>query len=256
MTLQCHIDWSRRFARKTVLYFTGLKNRVEGMEAELARVGLSDVERQWQYPSPFDKVLLRNVKHIPCFDGNPRGMGYFNSSMGHYRAIATAFHLGCESVLVMEDDIRFLKDVGRVAEIVGALPDDFDVALLDSFFMTRDPKGVNAEVITRWRNERKVNEHWAEFDSLYSLGCYALSRRGMERMMFAFEAVQTAPKIGMIRIADHFLKRGILGAQMQLYFARQNVAIQREMGAANSPPSDIRKKYEEMGFDLADYADA
>jgi hypothetical protein len=108
----------------------------------------------------------------------------------------------------------------------------------------------------RWRNERKVNDHWAEFDSLYSLGCYALSRRGMERMMFAFEAVETKPSIGMIRIADHFLKRSILGQSMRLYFARQNVAIQREMGAANSPPSDIRKKYEEMGFDLADYADA
>lgn len=250
------INWPRRFARKTVLYFTGLKNRVEGMEAELARVGLADAQRQWQFPSPFDKVLLRNVKHIPCFDGGARGMGYFNSSMGHYRAIATAFHLGCDSVLVMEDDVRFLKDVAKVAEIMDALPDDFDVALLDSFFMTRDKNAVNAEVMAKWRDERKVNEHWAEFDSLYSLGCYALSRRGMEKMMFAFEAVQTAPKIGMIRIADHFLKRGILGRDMKLYFARRNVAVQREMGAANSPPSDIRKKYEEMGLDLADYAEA
>lgn len=242
-----------RFERKVVLCFTGLKDRAPKIEAELERAGLGKWETQWQFPSPLDKTLLRGMRHIGCLDWK---IGYFNSSMGHYRAIATAYHMGCGSVLVMEDDIRFLNDRTKIAQALSALPADYDVALLDSFFKTREKDAVNAEVMAKWRRERAVNKWWAEFDSLYSLGCYALSRRGMERMMFAFEAVETAPKIGKMRIADHFLNRKILGSDTRMYFARKNLAIQREMGAANSPPSDIRKKYEEMGLDLSEYAEA
>ena len=70
--------WNR-FDRKVVLYFTGNKDtRVPGMERELSRVGLEDADRQWQFPSPLDRVLLRNIRHIPCVENK----GFFNSSMG------------------------------------------------------------------------------------------------------------------------------------------------------------------------------
>lgn len=247
------MDCWNRFDRKTVLYFTGNKDtRVPGMEKELKRVGLDGADRQWQYPSPLDKVLLRSVKHIPALEIG----GYFNSSMGHYRAIATAYHLGCDHCLVMEDDVRFLIDVEEIEKSVNSIPDDYDVALLDSFFQKWSEGKINSNVMSRWRDGRKANEYWSEFDELYSLGCYALSRRGMERMLFAFDAVETAKNIGKLRIADHFLNRGILGSGMKMYFARKNVAIQRDMGKANSPVSDITNKYIEMGLDLSEYAEA
>lgn len=241
-----------RFDRKTVLYFTGNKDtRVPSMEKELERVGLADAERLWQFPSPLYKTLLRHITHIPCLEHG----GWFNSSMGHYRAIATAYHLGFEHALFMEDDMRFLKDLTEVDKIVRALPDDYDVALLDSFFKYWKEGTVNAEVMAKWRDERKVNEQWAEFDALYSLGCYALSRNGMKRMMFAFEAVETARSIGRMRIGDHFLSRDILGKGMRMYFARKNVAVQRDMGKANSPTSDIANKYVAMGLNFDDYSE-
>lgn len=241
-----------RFDRKTVLYFTGNKDtRVHGMEKELKRVGLDGADRQWQYPSPLDGVLLRNVNHIRALEIG----GYFNATMGHYRAIATAYHLGCSHCLIMEDDIRFLKDTGEIDMAVNSVPDDYDVALLDCFFQKWSEGKINARVMSQWRDVRKANDFWSEFDELFSLGCYALSRRGMERMLFAFEAVETAKKIGKMRIGDHFLNRGILGKDMKMYFARKNIAIQRDMGKANSPISDITNKYIEMGLDLSQYAE-
>ena len=90
------------------------------MESELERVGLSDADRQWNFPSPLDKVLLRNLGHIPSIE---RG-GYMNCTMGHYRAISTAYHMGCRSVLIMEDDIRFLVDIGEIEKALESIPAD------------------------------------------------------------------------------------------------------------------------------------
>ncbi len=247
MEMKC---WDR-FARKTMIYFTGNKTtRVPSMETELARVGLADADRQWQYPTPIDRLLLRSMRHIPSVEKG----GFFNASMGHYRAIATAYHLGCPSVLVMEDDIRFLKDASLIAEAVDALPADYDVALLDLFAGWM--KNVDANTVKKWREERKVNEWWAEFDEMRSMGCYALSRRGMERLMFCFEAVETAPRVGKMRICDHFLDRSMLGKGIKLYFARKNIAVQQTMGAANSDMSITRQCYADLGLDLAEYAEA
>lgn len=244
--------WNR-FDRKTALCFTGNKDtRVPSLKKELNRVGLVDAEIQWQFPSPLDKILLRGMRHAADVECR----GYFNSSMGHYRAIATSYHLGCEHCLILEDDIRFYKDLSKIEECIDSIPEDYDIALLDCFFRHWKPGTVNAEVMQGYRDNRKVNEFWSEFDKLYSLGCYALSRRGMERMMFCFEAVETAKRIGKMRIGDHYLNRDMLGSETRMYFCRKNVAIQRDVGRSNSKASDITNKYISMGLDLSEYEEA
>lgn len=244
MKLRC---WDR-FDRKVMLYYTGNRlTRTPQMENELDRVGLGCADRQWQFPSPIDRVLLMSMAHIPSCE---RG-GYFNCSMGHYRAIATAYHLGCESVLIMEDDISFLKDLSKIQEIVEDLPDDYDVAMLDSFAIAM--KNVNADTVRQLRDGRRVSRHWAEFDELRSCACYALSRRGMARMKFCYEAVETARDIGKMRISDHFLNRRYLGRDTKMYFAVKNVAVQRDMAGAMSQKDGIQKCYADMGLDMSEY---
>ena len=239
-----------RFDRKVVLYFTGNKDtRVPGMERELARVGLDDADRQWQFPSPLDKVLLKNMSH----ESDVEQRGYFNASMGHYRAIATAYHLGCSSVLVLEDDIRFLKDLSEMRKFVDSIPADYDVALLDLFAGWM--KNTTPETLKVFREKRSVNECWASFDEMRSMGCYALSRKGMQKMLFAFEAVETARHIGKMRICDHFLDRKILGADTKMYFPVKNVAMQKNIGNANSNINKMGKIYSDMGVVRSEYAD-
>lgn len=239
-----------RFDRKVVLYFTGNKDtRVPGMERELKRVGLDDADRQWQFPSPLDNVLLRSIRHIPCVEKK----GFFNSSMGHYRAIATAYHLGCSSVLILEDDIRFLSDLKEIDKFVDSIPQNYDVALLDLFAGWM--KNTTPETLKSLREKRRANENWASFDEMRSLGCYALSRKGMQKMMFAFEAVETAKNIGKMRICDHFLDRRILGADTKMYFAIKNVAIQKDIGNPNSDMSITNRLYREMGIDPSFYSE-
>lgn len=241
-----------RFDGKTVLYFTGNKGtRVPMMEKELARVGLDDAVRQWQFPTPLDNVVRSNVQHS---NGVKRD-GYFNCSMGHYRAIATAYYRGLDHALFIEDDIRFLKDVDAIEQAVNDLPDDYDLAMLD-WFCIKKKDGSGIGIAKRYRDERRVNRHWSEFDKFYSAGCYALSRKGMERIMLAIELSATDKKIGMFRIIDHYMDRNVIGAESRLYFASTNIAIQRQIGASNSSGYDIAGKYRSLGIRLEDYAEA
>lgn len=239
-----------RFERKAMVCFTGNKDsRMPAMDAELLRVGLDDVNRIFMFPTPFSDVLLRAMRHVPEM-GNA---GYMNCSIGHYMAISTAYHLGCSNALIMEDDIRFLKDVSRMELCVNSLPDDYDIAMFDCF--PRINKG-DAGRYAEWRDGRAVNEYWSDFDRMYSCGCYAVSRHGMERLMFCVEAVEKAPRIFKMRPFDHFLDRAIIGKYAKMYFCRENVCIQRPIGPSSTGGGWIDGAYDIMGIDRGRYEEA
>lgn len=242
------IDCWDRFDRKTLLAFTEYKDRYPLMMKELDRVGMRDVNVQWQFPSPFNDMLLETVRHEPWMNA-----GYMSNAMGHYMAISTAYYLGCKNVLIMEDDIRFLKDIRQVGEFVEALPEDFDVAKLDYIFKDYGGGGVTPERLDAWISERKANGYWSEFDSLYSTGCYALSRKAMERMMFCFEAVQTAKRVGKLRVIDHFHDRNIIGLDLKMYIPRRHMCIQRKFGDSVTAYKEIEKRYNAMKVVWSDY---
>lgn len=237
-----------RFDRKTLVTFTGNKHtRVPGLVNELRRVGMDGFDILWQFPNPFNAVLMNSVKHDKWIHHG----GYFNCTMGHYRAIQTAYNLGCSEALFMEDDIRFLKDTAEISEIVTSLPKDYDLATFDPSYRSW-PKDQLADFLS-WREHRKVNEHWAEFDAMFSMGCYALSRRGMEKMLACYDSAVTPKKHGMLRVCDHYLERASLGKDAKLYFTRKNACMQTRMGPASSNMNTIEKRYVNMGLRFSDY---
>ena len=235
-----------RFGRKTLLTFTGYKDRVQPAIDQLERVGMQSVDIQWQFPNPFEEVLVRHLKH-------KRGIGvpgYMNCTMGHYSAVKRAYHLGIEHVLVMEDDIIFMNDTDFIESAVRALPEDFDVAMLDWFASS---PGHPPDSVRKCIQERSKNEFWAEFDAVRSCGCYALSRRGMERYIWLNEAAVTEPSIGKMRVCDQFFERRFMGNDMHMYLAKINLAIQRDTKVHNSDFSLIAEAYKSMGIDVSNY---
>lgn len=239
------------FDRKTVMYFTGNRNsRVPEMEKELERVGLSDAERQWNFPCPIDRTIRKKIPH----DYGVEKDGYFNCTMGHYRAIATSYHLGARHALFMEDDIRFLNDTDEIGRAMEDLPKDYDLAMLD-WFCIKKKDGSGIERAKRWREDRRVNGHWSEFDKFYSAGCYALSRNGMELIMRAIELSATDRRVGKFRIIDHYMDRNVMGIGARMYFSGKNIAIQKPIGVSNSSGYDISSKYAAVGISMSDYSD-
>ena len=236
-----------------LLCFTGYKDRAASVLADIHRIGVSP-EQIWQFPTPFDKHFSDSVPHIGHFDSHP---GWANNWFGHYRAMKTAYELGASSVLIMEDDCRFLQDKAKVDEIASDMPADFDLALFDHFYPSNwGEKGKVA--YSEWCS-RRVNKYWHPFDSgLFSAACYMLSRRAMARLIWLHESViDPSTPNRMMSLTDFWHNRGVLGRDMKLYFCTPNCAIQRNPDTGEtrlSGTAGINSVYRYIGLDLSAYA--
>ena len=57
----------------------------------------------------------------------------FSCTINHYNAVFQAYEFGFENVLIMEDDICFIKDKNLIQQMLTEIPDDAD-------FVTYDPR--------------------------------------------------------------------------------------------------------------------
>lgn len=239
--------WNK-FDTVAVLPFVGYaEKRWAALEAELARVGMPPeiVNVRWQTSTPSDGVLLRNTPHVRMLE---RG-GFMNSLLAHYRAVRTAYFLGCRSILVLEDDVRFIRDVGKLADAIDALPTNADLALFDWVERGKwTPEGVDA-----LENAPFVRTPWKRFTDLRSAACYALSRDGMEALLDLVDAAFCGN--GKLRVTDqywpHLVERGL-----NCYCAFPCVAVQGVANAATlSDMNNMWSRYSLHRIDRNDYAD-
>ena len=222
--------------------FTRTADRVERAERELLRVGASEVRRWWNFPNPFDAVLLSQMPHTKLMDGQ---IGFFNASVTHYRIIKTSLELGEDRVLVCEDDVRFRKDIARIDDILAfSQAASADVLLLDGI---PPKKGLLTPL-------RDIGNGFAEFDSMRSGACYVLSRKGMERIVWLYEsAVDRSVRGRKARIGDQWFEREYLKG-LNLVMAYPNAAIQQTVpGHHNSGNKWRLVGYSTLGINVDDY---
>ena len=219
--------------------FTGSPDRAAKMERVAAKASATlgaPAERIWQFPSPWNRWVLDRTPHIGFLDDHP---GCFGAGIGQYRAIRTAYELGSQGALLMEDDCRFRKGADLAAALAAA-PQDASVLMLDHFA----DRGV------------KPGNGWRRADKSASSACYALSRGGMEALLRAYEAPATCEGCKALRIlrnCDHYTDADLL-PELRIYLAFPNLAVQTPCpGESNCGRNHMIGKYVRMGIDLKDY---
>ena len=229
-----------KFDFKAAVGFTGYAERAKMMDGEFDRVGLNGVYRIWNFPCPFDNVLQNHLNHVRFMDH----AGFFNSVMGHYRAIKTAYCLGSERCLIMEDDIRFLKDLNRLQDIVNDIPADADIALFD---VLRPRKIPLPDFVSHIQSDR-VSRFWVKFENARSAGCYSLSRKAMKRWIDALESPALGNG-GKMRLADQYFNLAHTGFDLKAYHASPVAARQVLIGSgqSNSGFSELDSWYKSIG---------
>lgn len=205
------MNWDK-FEFKSVLGYVGNKDRMELLKKEFARVGMTDYQILWNFDSVFVDKLFRVVPMK-----KNRKPSIFNNALGHYRMIKTAYQLGCKNALLMEDDIRFLKDKNKLEKIVDCIPEDYELALLDS-------------IKDGWNDTPKVNDYWSILDKGTSAACYAVNRTGMQRIIQIYEHSITE-RNGSIYPSDTFFRKEIMEipkpvSVTKMYYAPLNAARQ------------------------------
>ena len=217
-----------RFGYVGLVCYTGYKDRVRELKPELERVGLWDrVHPHWDFPSIFRDRLFKAVgKTTYCSKNN-----CFFMTVMHYNVVKTAYELGFNSILVLEDDIRFLKDLYRMEKILASMPEDYDMVMFD-----RSKPGEMA--IEEWRasNLYQGECEWKRLVSSTSTGCYSLSRRGMEHYI---DILEQDVNRDSLRNPDYYFRANINGTEYwdktyNRYYCAPNLCMQTICGNGKS----------------------
>jgi GR25 family glycosyltransferase involved in LPS biosynthesis len=182
------IDWKSKFDKIYCLHYLPNKDRVDNIYDELKKVGLLDTDIfEWYitYPSGMDEIKIKSLlkyKNGPV--SRHFGKGAYNCTLGHYSIIKTAYELGYNHIMIMEDDIEFLNDTNIVENIINNIPDDYNVI---SFDIGNDGTNTPYENMMNIVNNpnNKINDYFVKYNHNMgaSSGCYALSRKGMKHII-------------------------------------------------------------------------
>ena len=222
MTSQSITDWSLHFDRAYCFHFVKDAARLPGITEEFRRVGLLDSGVfRWvtTYPNPWERRLIEAMPRVWPKGANKTAVGFLNLGMASMRTLREAIEDGCKRVLFLEDDIRFLRDLGAVEDALCAIPDGFDVVQFDKFESAETTRDQYAAKIAA----QSVNAHY--FDAAGTLytsgGCFMATRRGMENILRAFEEWRPGPMDGYLTMNGN-----------RVAVAKRNLAVQIVMGDA------------------------
>lgn len=213
-TIAC---WDR-FEYVACICYTGYKDRQKTLSKELERVGfLSKTQFFWDFPTPCTEWLALRANHSKYYQ-KMFPVGYNN-----YRAIKTCYELGHNSILVIEDDIRFLRDTSCMEIAIREIPKDYEIAMLDKNF----PTDIGKMFIQQNAPQKEFRRiEWHHFSRFHSSGCYSLSRIGMEKFIKVYERDLRG---GTLKNNDQYFNDKVF-AFSKMYAAFPNIAIQCPCG--------------------------
>ena len=233
-----------RFSLKILLCCTAYKDRFKSIEPELKRVGITNYLVQWDISSSPLKDILHRIIRTDGF--LRRRKGSFSCCLNHYKAIKTAYELGHPSVLILEDDIRFRKNLQFIMEVLQGLPLDYDYVQFENL----KPSVMSEEEYFSLKDNNIVNKYWRRFSNLTGGGCYALSRKAMGIMLGLIEhsMIYGHPPL---KINDLYVGQ-IKG--INKYFCYPNVAVQANLGQCNSNGIEMFwNNYYKLGMKYEEY---
>lgn len=158
------------------IHLSESNERYNHIKNEFKRIGIEDqVEIWWTCKRIISQQIgdYLSSLHTEWYDElkkvNPRIYGIiFENAYDHYSIIKSAYDRGLNSILIMEDDIKFIKDVNKIEYIFNNIPKDYTIIKFHSSMNFYDDNFDKFHYILNDSNYK------------YSSMCYAMSRQGME----------------------------------------------------------------------------
>ena len=215
------------------------EERLPKLKEELRRVGIDENAPyfSWKYDFPSETLdCLFSDKRINMdLVLRASGRPYIKkASMRHYEIIKEAYALGYERILILENDIRFHKDLDYIVKMLENIPDT-DIVLFDKMVSSSYKDAIKYRERVRNLEEGAL---YGDMDGIFFIfaSCYALNRYGMEHIIEKQEESLLPPD-------TPFNDKEITGS-----FAVVNLAIQ-------DPELKDKKNesYDKIGLDVKKY---
>lgn len=201
--------WKDKYDMVISIRSTVCRDRIPSLEQELARVGIHPDLCIYSVPSPFEFNAGERLGVVPVRCMADRGRpGFLNSGLAHYRAWKTARGLGAKRALILEDDVRFLKDPEMLREIVGQAPESFDIHLYDLLKCTRDDPAAVRSALDAQRIPG--SPLWSRpTERPCSFACYGVTAVAMDHLAGCVDGAYYGR--WKLHIVDHYMHRKWLG---------------------------------------------
>ena len=241
------VKWAHHFDHVYCIHFTGQPDRLPAITAEFRRVGLLQsgiFDFVYNSPDPWESAI---VASCPLISTEPASNAAFvNLGLCTARILREALCRGFSRILILENDIRFFRDLARLERTFAATPDGFDIVQYDKFVEW----DLSPEAYRGMVSERRINDFF--FDggtgTFYSGACFALTENGMRALLQALESDGPRPTDGLF---------GAVGVRRAV--ADRNAAVQVEYKNAlahlyiGDTESTHMKSYAPQALDFADY---
>ena len=231
------IDWSAYFDRIYCIHSVSVDNRIPRLEKELERVGILHspiFQYRFTFPTRYDACILEK-----CPESRT---SYVNLSMETLRILNESLYLGHKRIMIIEDDIAFLKDIGEIKSILDDIPDGYGIVQLD--------KGIQNQDLDKWERDletRKINDHFVSstHNFVYAT-CNVYTEEGMKDAIDSLEKNIIAPD---------FITKEI---KKPVAVAIRNIGIQvlydKACNMLYGPPDRLLRTYRSYGLETSDYS--
>lgn len=124
------ISWKNYFDRIYCVHYLPHKDRLPRLLNELDRVGITESGiLEWRYtvPDTYDEVIWKVAeKNKWC-----SRKAYVNLALENHRIMKQSLLLGLKRILVIEDDIAFLRNTEAIKAILESIPIDYGIVQFD-----------------------------------------------------------------------------------------------------------------------------
>ena len=157
--------------------------RYQNMMSEFEHLGIKDqVEIWWTCKRKISTEIGNSLESLHTIFYNYKRRknedvygAVFNCSFEHYTIIKQAYLRGLNSILILEDDISFNKNISneKIHDIFANIPEDYDIVKFYNEQIDKDESDNQFSFISN----KSIHVYNYSLSSL----CYALSNNGMKK---------------------------------------------------------------------------
>lgn len=182
-----NIEWNKYVDHIYTISFTkNYPQRINKLNNELKYLNILDsgiysIFYNIQSPLPFYKLMFENMAHSESAD--KYGV-YVNKTFAHYKCIREAYELHYDHILILEDDVIFMKNKELIHEYLENIPDEYDLILLAHYGDQGVYNRINNYYHLACNNVDNI------FYPVFGASMYLLSYEGMKKWLNKFENIQ------------------------------------------------------------------
>ena len=183
------IPWEKYFNRVYCIHYLPQENKLPRLKRELARVGLlNSPVFEFRYTSEcrYDiDVCDAHKAEVPHLN-----LAFVNIILEIHRILEEAIHFNYSRILLMENDIAFLKDVALIRKILDSTPKDFGLVQYDRFVND----GPMIDVYRAACEKGKINDYFVEYRQgvFSSAACFSLDATAIRELKMLIDASPNA----------------------------------------------------------------